>query len=44
MFHLVGLLVITGFAVYGAARFIRDHVVTGKESGVSNGFRPEQAE
>jgi hypothetical protein len=32
MFNFVGWLVVTGFALYGLAKFLRDHVVTGKQA------------
>jgi len=31
MFRFVGFLVVTGFALYGAAHFVRCHVVAEKD-------------
>lgn len=31
MFKFVGFLIVTGFALYGAAQFVDQHVVVGKE-------------
>lgn len=33
MYRIVGWLVVTGFALYGAARFIDAHVVVSKTTG-----------
>lgn len=33
MFRFVGWLVVTGFALYGMARFVDEHVVAEKQAG-----------
>jgi hypothetical protein len=35
MFHLIGVLVVTGFALYGVAHFVEAHVVADKKKRLS---------
>lgn len=40
MFRFVGFLVVTGFAIYGASKFIDGHVVGEKDSRSKSGDSP----
>lgn len=41
MYRVVGFVVVTGFAIYGALQFCRHHVVAGKPSVTKGVQKPD---